>query len=198
MRVSVLVPVHDQAAFLPRALESLLAQEESGWEAVVVDDGSADPDAVAAVVAALADPRINLRRHAPNRGLGATLNAALDATAAPVVAYLPADDVWFPDHLTNLLDCLADPAVVRARSRLVEPAHTPYDQLVQVAHRRTGHRWTERAELESDDLGRLMWDRLRARGRTADTGRVTCSWTRHPAQRSAALRDAPRRLYRLD
>jgi glycosyltransferase involved in cell wall biosynthesis len=190
MRVSVLVPVHDQAAFLPRALESLLAQAEPGWEAVVVDDGSPDPDAVAAAVKAVADPRISLQRHAPNRGLGATLNTALDATAAPVVAYLPADDVWFPDHLTTLLDCLSDPAFVRARGHLAAPADTPYDQLVQVAHRRTGARWTERAELETDDLDRLMWRRLESSGATADAGRVTCSWTRHPGQRSRAIREA--------
>lgn len=190
MKVSVLVPVHDQAAFLPRALESLLAQQEGAWEAVVVDDGSPDPDAVAAAVAAVADPRIRLHRHPTNRGLGAALNTALDATGAPVVTYLPADDVWFPGHLAAVLGCLADPAAVRVRSRLAEPAGTPYDQLVQTAHRRTGARWTERAELETDDLDRLMWRRVEASGSTVDTGRVTCSWTRHPGQRSRAIRES--------
>jgi glycosyl transferase family 2 len=188
--VAVCVPVHDQAAFLPRALEGLLAQEVRGWEAVVTDDGSADPDAVAALVTAPGDPRIRLLRRPTNRGLGAALNAALDATTAPVVAYLPADDVWFPDHLTVLLEILADPRVVLACSRLAEPAGTPYAQLVQVAHRRTGDRWTERAELESDDLDRLMWARVRARGGTAETGRVTCDWIRHPGQRSRAIRES--------
>lgn len=188
--VGVLVPVYDQAAFLPRALEGLRAQRSGDWTALVLDDGSPDPEAVADVVAALDDPRVRLVRWAGNRGLGATLNAGLDALEAPLVAYLPADDVWSPDHLPALLDCLAPPGVVLARSGLAEPSHTPYEQLVQVAHRLTADRWTERATLESDDLGRLMWDRLRARGRTADTGRVTCSWTRHPGQRSAALRES--------
>jgi glycosyltransferase involved in cell wall biosynthesis len=187
-RVAVLVPVHDQAAFLPRALESLLAQEETAWEAVVVDDGSPDPDAVAAAVPL--DPRVRLLRTEDNRGLGAALDTALDATTAPVVAYLPADDVWFPEHLAALLGCLADPAVVLARAELTEPAGTPYAQLVQVAHRRTGDRWTERAELETDDLDRLMWSRVAARGRSAGTGRVTCAWTRHPGQRSRAIRES--------
>jgi hypothetical protein len=190
--VAVLLPVHDQAAFLPRALESLLAQRRAAWEAVVVDDGSRDPDEVGAVVASVATAgrRIRLLRHPVNRGLGATLNAGLDATSAPLVAYLPADDVWFPDHLGVLLDCLADPAVVLARSRPTEDPGTPYAQLVQVAHRRTGDRWTERDELESDDLDRLMWARVAARGPTADAGRVTCSWTCHPGQRSRAIRES--------
>ncbi len=187
-RVAVLVPVHDQAAFLPRALESLLAQQETAWEAVVVDDGSPDPDAVAAAVPP--DPRVRLLRTEDNRGLGAASNTALDATTAPVVAYLPADDVWYPDHLRTLLECLADPAVVLARADLAEPAGTPYAQLVQVAHRRTGDRWTERAELETDDLDRLMWSRVAARGTTSGTGRVTCAWTQHPGQRSRAIRES--------
>ena len=188
--VGVLVPVYDQAAFLPRALEGLLAQSRTDWTALVLDDCSPDPAPVAAVVAGPADPRVRLVRSPDNRGLGATLNAGLDALGTPLVAYLPADDVWSPDHLAALLECLAEPDVVLARSRLAEPSDTAYAQLVQVAHRVTADRWTERAELESDDLGRLMWDRLRAHGRTADTGRVTCSWTRHPGQRSAALRES--------
>ena len=188
--VAVLVPVHDQAAYLPRALDGLLGQDVPGWEAVVVDDGSPDPDAVAAVVDDLADPRIRLVRSAVNRGLGAALNTGLDATSAPVVAYLPADDVWFPGHLAALLGCLADDAVVLARSGLAEPAGTGYAQLVQVAHRRTDDRWTERPELESDDLDRLMWARVLVHGRAADAGRVTCAWTQHPGQRSRAIRES--------
>ncbi|RBY83282.1 glycosyl transferase family 2 [Blastococcus sp. TF02A-26] len=195
MAVAVLVPVHDSplspgAAFLPRALESLRAQTAGGWEAVVLDDGSPDPGPVAAAVAAAGDPRIRLVRLERNRGLGAALNAGLDATTAPVVAYLPADDVWTPDHLSALLGCLADPAVVRVRSGLTEPPGTAYDQLVQVAHRRTGDRWTEREELETDDLDRLMWQRVDAGGAVAETGAVTCSWTVHPGQRSRAIRSA--------
>jgi Glycosyl transferase family 2 len=188
--VSVLVPVHDQAAFLPRALDGLLAQSVTGWEALVLDDGSPDPGAVADVVAGAGDARVRLHREPRNRGLGATLNTGLAAATADVVAYLPADDVWFPDHLAALLGCLADPAVVLARSALAEPSGTAYDQLVQVAHRRTPDRWTERAELESDDLDRLMWTRVRVRGASADTGRVTCGWTVHPGQRSRAVRES--------
>ena len=106
--VGVLVPVYDQAAFLPRALEGLLAQSLGDWTALVVDDGSPDAAAVAAVVSGLADPRVRLVRSPDNRGLGATLNSGLGALTTPLVAYLPADDVWSPDHLAALLECLAE------------------------------------------------------------------------------------------
>ena len=136
--VGVLVPVYDQAAFLPRALEGLLAQDLADWTALVLDDGSPDASSVADVVHGPGDPRVRLLRSPVNRGLGATLNAGLDALDTLLVAYLPADDVWSPDHLAALLGCLADPDVVLARSGLAEPSDTAYDQLVQVAHRVTG------------------------------------------------------------
>jgi hypothetical protein len=115
-----------------------------------------------------------------------------------VVAHLPADDVWYRDHLTCLLAALEDPAVVLAWSGVRHHGDqsclgAPPDsglQLVQVAHRRTEQRWAPREELESDDLGRLMWGRVCATGATAATGRVTCEWTDHPGQRHKAIRES--------
>ena len=190
-RVAVVVPVFDQAAFLPRALGSLLAQDLEQFECVVVDDGSTDGPQVPA------DARVRLLRHTDNRGLGAALNTGLDATTAPVVAYLPADDAWDPEHLAALLEALVGDgllAVTGVRHHDGEvasgapPGHAL--QLVQVAHRRTPDRWVERAELESDDLGRLLWDRLASLDQRVSTGRVTCTWTDHPAQRHKAVRES--------
>ena len=186
--VAVLVPVHEQAAFLPRALGSLLAQDLLDFECVVVDDGSTDGPSVPD------DPRVRLVRLPTNRGLGAALNTALDATTAPVVAYLPADDAWDAEHLSALLAALAgdserDLAWSGVRWAGGETTDAPGDsglQLVQVAHRRTGVRWPERDELEADDLELLLWHRFAAR---RSTGRVTCTWTDHPGQRSRAIRE---------
>lgn len=193
--VSVLVPVFDQAAFLARALQSLQDQTLTGWEAVVLDDGSRD-DPRSAAEPFLGDPRFRFRSRPGNRGLGATLNEGLAATSAPLVAYLPADDVWDLEHLrvvTRTLD--SRPDVTLAWSGLrhhgeevsleAPPGHSL--QLVQVAHRRTADRWVERADLESDDLGALMWDRLAP---AAGTGRVTCTWTDHPGQRHKSIRES--------
>jgi hypothetical protein len=62
-------------------------------------------------------------------------------------------------------------------------------QLAQVAHRRSSSRWVERSELESDDLDRLLWCRLRREGRFRATGCVSCTWTDHPGQRHKAIRE---------
>jgi hypothetical protein len=198
-RVSVVMPVFAQAAFVATAVSSLLAQEVSEWELIVVDDGS--PDDVAAVLPH--DERVVLLRHRRNRGLGAALNAALDRARADAIAYLPADDVWWRRHLAELLRLLKDPGVALAHTARTPPGTQL--QLVQVGHRKTADRWIERPELESDDLNLLFLRRLRARGAVAASEAVTCAWTQHPAQRHRALRPSCdggpatfRRRYRVE
>jgi hypothetical protein len=196
-RVSVLVPTFEQAHFIARALASLQAQTLDAWEAVVVDDGSRD--ATAAVVAPfLEDARIRYLALVANEGLGRALNVALDATTAPLVAYLPSDDVIYPRHLETLAAALAAApdavlAVSGVRWHYNREAEGPVPgaglQLVQAMHRRTGLRWTERAELESDDLDRLYWSRLQAQGASVGTGVVSCEWVDHPRQRHKLMRE---------
>ena len=185
-RVSVLMPVFEQAAFVPRAVSSLLAQSVTDWELVVVDDGSTD-DVAGALAPFAGDPRVSLHRLSSNRGFGVALNVGLERSRAPLVAYLPADDLLHADHLATLIELMGD-GVVLAHSRCV-PADARL-QLVQLIHRRTPDRWTERAELESDDLEVLLLARLRERGPVAAGARVTCQWTQHPGQRHRTIRES--------
>ncbi len=196
-QVSIVVPTYDQDAWLPAAIGSVLAQTVSDWECVVVDDGSPG-DTATALGEALDDPRIRLDVLARNRGLGAALNRGMDLTTASLVAYLPSDDVWHADHLETLLAALAQApeAALAVAGIRYDQGLTAQDsfgqipgeplQLVQVLHRRTHERWVERSELTTDDLGRMLWDRL---GPAVETGIVTCEWTRHPRQRHKVLRE---------
>ena len=195
--VSVVVPTYDRSAFLPRAVHSLVAQTFTDWEALVVDDGS-PTDPAPALAAWAGDARLRLLRLPENCGLGVTLNAGLDAARGPYVAYLPDDDVYAREHLASLLALLeARPDAVLAyagvRHHYNRLSAGPVDgealQLVQVLHRRTEERWVERAELTTDDLDRMLWDRLRARGAFVGTGQVTCEWVAHPDQRHLVLRE---------
>lgn len=102
--VSVVMPTHQRAAFLPRALDSLLAQSLTDWELVVVDDGSTD--GTAALVRGSGIPRLVLVRHPVNRGPGAALNAGTAAATGRYLAYLPDDDLYDPDHLRRCVDLL--------------------------------------------------------------------------------------------
>lgn len=196
--VSVIMPTYGHAAFITRAVDSLRAQTLESWELLIIDDGS--PDATGALVAPLlaADPRVRYRRLERNAGLGAALNAGLEQARAALIAYLPSDDVYYPEHLRSLADALAaHPQAALAFSgvrhhynRWAEGqiAGEPL-QLVQVLHRRTPERWVEREELVTDDLERMLWARLRARGPAVGTGQATCEWVSHPGQLHKLLRE---------
>ena len=196
-RVSVLMPTFQQSAFLRRALESLCAQTLADWELVIVDDGSTD-DTHAVLQPYLVDQRIRYQRLDSNQGLGAALNHALDLARADLIAYLPSDDVYYPEHLAQLAARLADdPSIALAYggvrhhyNRFAEGQIEGFAlQLVQVMHRRTSERWIERAELVTDDLERMFWSRLRQHGTFADVAGVTCEWVDHPHQRYKIIRE---------
>lgn len=195
--ISVIMPTWNQARFILRAIASLCDQTLQDWELIVIDDGSTD-DTGATVRDYLSDSRIRYLRFDTNGGLGAALNHGLKIAQAPLIAYLPSDDVYYKDHLRSLVDALnADPSMALAYSGVrhhynrVALGQIPgYPlQLVQAAHRAVPDRWTERAELVTDDLGRMLWDRLLRRGGARGTGQVTCEWVDHPEQLHKVLRE---------
>ena len=103
--VAVAIPCFNQSKFLFECLNSLLAQSEARWEAVVVDDCSTEGDA-AAIVAGYGDPRIRSIRHEANRGLSAARNTAIGASSAPFVLPLDADDFLDPEFLRATVEVL--------------------------------------------------------------------------------------------
>lgn len=195
--VSVLMPTFEQARFIQRALDSLQAQLLTDWEAIIIDDGSHDGTAET-VSTYLSDARIRYYRLEQNTGLGHALNEGLARARAPLVAYLPSDDVYYQEHLSSLKACLdTDRGAVLAFSGVRHHYNRHADgqapgfplQLVQCMHRRNAQRWVERDELESDDLERLFWSRLRSHGSFASTADVTCEWVDHPMQRHKVMRE---------
>ena len=197
-RVSVLMPTFAQARFISRALESLRAQHFEGWELVIVDDGSPD-DTVEAVKPYLQDARVTYHRLPRNQGLGASLNYALEGSRGELIAYLPSDDVYYADHLQTLADRLSAVSEatlafsgVRHNYNRTSAAAAPEHplQLVQVMHRRTPERWTEREELVTDDLERMFWTKVApGEGQRTGTGLVSCEWVDHPAQTHKVIQE---------
>lgn len=95
---SVLVPTFNHADFIAAALDSLRAQTDPDWEAVVVNDGSTD--ASAAIVARMAqqDPRIHLFDQV-NQGTAEALNTGLRESRGKWVCWLSSDDLFEPRKL---------------------------------------------------------------------------------------------------
>jgi glycosyltransferase involved in cell wall biosynthesis len=94
--VSILLPVYNCQEYVGTAIESLLNQTFSDFEAIVIDDGSSD--ASAEVISSYHDPRIRFIRQA-NLGLALTLNKAIGLACAPLLARQDQDDISMPDRL---------------------------------------------------------------------------------------------------
>jgi glycosyltransferase involved in cell wall biosynthesis len=96
-KISVILPVHNRADVLPRAIESVLDQELREFELIVVDDGSTDDSAQ--VAQSFGDDRIQLIRLDHNRGGNVARNQGIRAAGAPLIAFLDSDDRYLPNKL---------------------------------------------------------------------------------------------------
>lgn len=102
-RISILMPCWNAASHLPATLASVLAQDFTDWELIIVDDGSTD--ASPALLAGVQDTRIQVLRQ-ENQGVSAARNRALGLARGEFIAFLDADDTWTPNCLSRLLTAL--------------------------------------------------------------------------------------------
>ncbi|MBO7574955.1 MAG: glycosyltransferase [Bacteroidales bacterium] len=93
--ISVIIPVFNVEAFLPRCLDSLLAQSFPDWEAVCVDDGSTDGSGAILDDYAARDPRFRVI-HKANGGVSAARNTALPLLGGEYTLLMDSDDFLHP------------------------------------------------------------------------------------------------------
>lgn len=119
-QVSVVIPAHNAAWCVGRAIDSVLAQSFSDFELIVVDDGSSD--GTAAVLAGYGD-RLRVLAQA-NGGMSNARNAGIRAARGRYLAFLDADDRWLPEKLARqvaLLDARPELAFCAAVATLEDP-----------------------------------------------------------------------------
>ena len=110
-RVSVVIPVRNGKDFIREALDSILMQSFTSFEIIVVDDGSDDFDYATLTTI---DPRIRTLR-LEGRGVSQARNAGMRQARGEFIAFLDADDVWFPGKLAaqvRYFDCHPEVGVV--------------------------------------------------------------------------------------
>lgn len=105
--LSILIPARNAAATLHEALASVAGQSLRDWEALVVDDGSADATASIADHWTRRDGRFRLLRQEAPSGIVASLNRAVAEARAPVLARMDADDVSLPERFERQWERLA-------------------------------------------------------------------------------------------
>jgi teichuronic acid biosynthesis glycosyltransferase TuaG len=106
--VSVIIPVYNAARWLPETIASVQAQTLTDWELLLVDDGSTDESVVIAEKAAARDQRIRALQMPSNSGPAAARKVALDAAWGRFIAFLDADDLWFPGKLSIQVQWMKD------------------------------------------------------------------------------------------
>ncbi len=93
---SVVIPLYNKEPFIGQTLQSLIAQTFADFEIIIINDGSTD--AGEAKVLSFPDPRIRyyLRE---NKGVSAARNLGITMAKGQYIAFLDADDHWYPDFL---------------------------------------------------------------------------------------------------
>jgi glycosyltransferase involved in cell wall biosynthesis len=103
--VTVVIPAYNAARYLTDALDSALKQTYAAVEVVVIDDGSTDE--TPRLLSTVSDPRVRVVR-TTNQGVGAARNLGWRLGRGDFVAFLDADDRWFPPKLATQVEFLRE------------------------------------------------------------------------------------------
>lgn len=99
-RVSVIIPSFNRAGMLKEAIDSVLEQEYTDFEIIVIDDGSTDD--TPSVLNAYGHRIASYRQ--PNKGVSAARNKGLEMASGALIAFLDSDDLWCPGKLSAQVD----------------------------------------------------------------------------------------------
>lgn len=102
VRVTVVIPTYNRAAFVVKAVDSVLNQTFKDFEIIVVDDGSTDGTRSAL------KPYANRIKYVyrNNAGASAARNAGIALAAGEWIAFLDSDDEWLPDCLASQMEAI--------------------------------------------------------------------------------------------
>lgn len=95
--VSVVLPTFNRARLIGRAIQSILSQNYTNFELIIVDDCSRDN--TEKVITSFHDERIRYIRHEKNKGAVAARNTGIRAARGEYVAFQDSDDEWLPEKL---------------------------------------------------------------------------------------------------
>lgn len=101
-KISVIVPVYNVEQYLPRCIDSILAQTFTDFELLLIDDGSTDKSGDICDEYARKDPRIRVF-HKPNGGVSSARNMGLDNAKGEWIAFVDSDDVILKTYLCDLI-----------------------------------------------------------------------------------------------
>lgn len=121
MKLSVIIPCYNAERYLEKCLDSVLAQSETDFEVILVDDGSRDGTLALAKAYAARDARVHVL-HQENAGVCAARNLGLDRARGEWVTFVDGDDLLAPDAFAVML------AAADGETDMVVCAHETFDE----------------------------------------------------------------------
>ena len=106
-KVSIIIPIYNVSAYLPRTVGSVLAQTERDIEILLVDDGSTDNSGEVCDAFAAQDARVRVI-HKENGGLSSARNAGTAEAQSSYVLFLDGDDYLRADAIERLLSVMCE------------------------------------------------------------------------------------------
>ena len=101
-RCSVIIPTYNCLDLLPLAVASVRMQGVEDIEIIVIDDASTDGTGEWLAAESARDPRV-VPFNTERKGPSFTRNLAIFQAHAPIIAFLDADDLWWPNKLARAL-----------------------------------------------------------------------------------------------
>ena len=129
--LEIFVPFWGDPVQLYDAVDSIRAQTDPSWTAIVVDDCYPDPS-VAENFAAETDPRIRYLRNTTNLGIAGNFQQCLDLASGDLVMFMGCDDLLHPSFTARAragLERFPDAALYQPGVRVVDDAGRPAEPL---------------------------------------------------------------------
>ena len=100
--VTIITPARDSGAFINKCIGSVVMQNFTDWELLIINDGSSDNTCDIAGSYSSKDPRIFLY-DSPGSGVSAARNHGLEMARGRYITFLDSDDMLEPDYLSELV-----------------------------------------------------------------------------------------------
>lgn len=114
--VSVIIPIYNAELSLNRCIDSVLNQNYSNWELLLVDDGSSDNSGKICDEYSLRDSRIKVF-HKINGGVSSARNMGLDHAKGEWITFVDADDFLNSDSLFNMISAIDESDIILSSFR---------------------------------------------------------------------------------
>lgn len=103
--ISIVMPLYNKELSVANTLDCVLKQTYSNWNLIIVNDGSTDRSLE--IAQGFNDPRISIISK-PNGGVSSARNVGIKASKHEHIAFLDADDYWFPEFLEEMVGLITE------------------------------------------------------------------------------------------